>query len=94
MNTNDKACSFQLYQNGSKVCYFTAWYNIGTANEGITTQCKSIFLNLAVGNTLECILDLEGVLPLGVVTTILAMLHSKLSELLQDILLHNQGLLQ
>jgi len=53
MNTNDKACSFQLYHNGSEVWYFTAWYNIGAAGEGITTQCKSIFLNLATGNTLE-----------------------------------------
>jgi len=42
------------------VWYFTAWYNIGAANEGITTQCKSIFLNLGAGNTLEWYLDLEG----------------------------------
>jgi len=53
MNTNDKACSFWLYHNGPEVWYFTAWYNIGAANEGITTQCKSIFLNLGAGNTLE-----------------------------------------
>jgi len=39
MNTNDKACSFWLYHNGSEVWYFTAWHNIGAANEGITTQC-------------------------------------------------------
>jgi len=52
------ACSFQLYQNGAEVWYFTAWYNIGTEGEGITTQCESIFLNLAVGDTLEWYLDL------------------------------------
>jgi hypothetical protein len=53
MNTNDKPCSFQLYHNGAEVWYFTAWYNIAAVGEGITTQCKSIFLNLAAGNTLE-----------------------------------------
>jgi len=58
MNTNDKACLFWLYHNGSEVWYFTAWYNIASANEGITTQCKSIFLNLAAGDTLEWYLDL------------------------------------
>jgi len=51
MNTNDQTCSFQLYHNGVEVWYFTAWYNISTATEGITTQCKSIFLNLAAGDT-------------------------------------------
>jgi len=53
MNTNDEPCSFRLYHNGAEVWYFTAWYNIAGAGEGITTQCKSIFLNLADGNTLE-----------------------------------------
>jgi len=53
MKTNGKACLFQLYHNGSQVWYFTAWYNISTATEGITTQCKSIFLNLATGDTIE-----------------------------------------
>jgi len=48
MNTND-----QLYHNGAEVWYFTAWYNISTAGEGITTQCEFIFLNLATGNTLS-----------------------------------------
>jgi len=60
MNTNDEACSFQLYYNGSEVWYFTAWYNIASAGEGITTQCESIFLNLATGDTLEWYLLLEG----------------------------------
>jgi len=60
MNTNDEACSFQLYHNGSEVWYFTAWYNIASAGEGITTQCESIFLNLATGDTLEWYLLLEG----------------------------------
>jgi hypothetical protein len=60
MNTNDKPCLFQLYHNGSEVWYFTAWYNISTAGEGITTQCESIFLNLATGNTLEWYLLLGG----------------------------------
>jgi len=60
MNLNDEACSFQLYHNGSEVWYFTTWYNIGAASEGITTQCKSIFLNLAAGNTLEWYLELAG----------------------------------
>jgi len=53
MNKNDQPCAFQLYHNGVEVWYFTAWYNIATAGEGITTQCKSIFLNLAVDDTLE-----------------------------------------
>jgi len=52
MNTNDQACSFQLNHNGSEVWYFTAWYNIAAATEGITTQWEFIFLNLATGNTL------------------------------------------
>jgi len=60
MNTNDQPCSFQLYHNGVEVWYFTAWHNIATASEGITTQCESIFLNLAVGDTLEWYLLLEG----------------------------------
>jgi len=60
MNTNDQACSFQLYHNGSEVWYFTTWYNIAAATEGITTQCKSIFLNLATGDTLEWYLGLTG----------------------------------
>jgi len=60
MNTNDEACSFHLYHNGSEVWYFTTCYNIAAAGEGITTQCESIFLNLATGNTLEWYLDLEG----------------------------------
>jgi len=60
MNTNDEPCSFQLYHNGSEVWYFTAWYNIAAATEGITTQCKSIFLNLAACNTLEWYLDISG----------------------------------
>jgi len=51
INTNDQFCSFQLYHNGAEVWYFTAWYNIAAANEGITTQCESIFLNLS--DTLE-----------------------------------------
>jgi len=53
MNTNDQPCTFQLYHSGSEVWYFTAWYNNSASHEGITTQCKSIFLNLAAGNTLE-----------------------------------------
>jgi len=60
MNTNDQPCSFQLYHNGDEVWYFTAWYNIATTGEGITTQCESIFLNLAVGDTLEWYLLLGG----------------------------------
>jgi len=60
INTNDVPYSFQLYHNGAEVWYFTAWYNISTAGEGITTQCESIFLNLAVGDTLEWYLLLEG----------------------------------
>jgi len=60
MNTNDQPCSFQLYHNGAEVWYFTAWYNIATAGECITTQFKSIFLNLAVGDTLEWYLLLGG----------------------------------
>jgi len=58
MNTNDQPCSFQLYHNGSQVWYFTAWYNIGASGEGIMTQCKSIFLNLGTGDTLEWYLGL------------------------------------
>jgi len=53
MNTNDQSCSFQLFHNGVEVWYFTAWYNIASAGQGITTQCESIFLNLAAGDTLE-----------------------------------------
>jgi len=34
--------------------------NIASAGEGITTQCKSIFLNLAAGNTLEWYLGISG----------------------------------
>jgi len=60
MNTNDQPCLFQLYHNGSEVWYFTAWYNIASVNEGITTQCKPIFLNLATGDTLEWYLLLSG----------------------------------
>jgi len=60
MNTNDQPCSFQLYHNGSQVWYFTIWYNIAVPGEGITTQCESIFLNLATGNTLEWYLLLSG----------------------------------
>jgi len=60
MNTNDQPCLFQLYHNGSEVWYFTALYNIASAGEGITTQCKSIFLNLATGDTLEWYLLLGG----------------------------------
>jgi len=60
MKTNDQFCLFQLYHNGSEVWYFTAWYNIASAGAGITTQCESIFLNLATGNTLEWYLDLGG----------------------------------
>jgi len=58
INTNDQPCTFQLYHNGAEVWYFTVWHNIGTVGEGITTQCESIFLNLATGNTLEWYLDL------------------------------------
>jgi len=60
MNTNDQPCSFQLYHNGAEVWYFTAWYNIASPGEGITTQCDSIFLNLATGDTLEWYLLLGG----------------------------------
>jgi len=60
MNTNDQFCSFQLYHNGAEVWYFTAWYNVASANEGITTQCESIFLNLATGDALEWYLGLGG----------------------------------
>jgi len=59
MNTNDILCSFQLYHNGVEVWYFTAWYNISTVTEGITTQCKSIFLNLAAGSTIQWYLDIS-----------------------------------
>jgi len=95
MNTNDQPCSFQLYHNGAEVLYFTAWYKNSTATEGITTQCKSIFLNLATGNTLEWYLLLGVSISMTIdcleETTILETLHSMPSELLQDILLHNQG---
>jgi len=60
INTNDVPCSFQLYHNGAEVWYFTAWYNISTATEGITTQCESIFLNLAVNDTLQWYLGVDG----------------------------------
>jgi len=60
MNTNDQACSFRLYHNGGEVWYFTAWYNIASAGEGITTQCEYIFLNLAAGDTLEWYLGMSG----------------------------------
>jgi len=60
INTNNVSCSFRLYQNGSEVWYFTAWYNIASADQGITTQCKSIFLNLATGDTLEWYLDFSS----------------------------------
>jgi len=60
MNTNDQPCLFQLYHNGAEVWYFTAWYNIASPGESITTQCESIFLNLATGNTLEWYLLLGG----------------------------------
>jgi len=66
MNTNDESCSFRLYQNGAEVWYFTAWYNIATAGEGITTQCESIFLNLAAGDTLEWYLLLSGSITLTI----------------------------
>jgi len=57
MNTNDEACSFQFYHNGSEAWYFT----LGTIlHEGIMTQCESIFLNLATGNTLEWYLGIRG----------------------------------
>jgi len=59
MNLNYQPCSFQLYYNRTEVWYFTAWYNISTATEGIITQYESIFLNLAVGDTLEWYLLLE-----------------------------------
>jgi len=59
-DTNDQPCSSQLYYNGSEVWYFTAWYNIAVAGEGIMTQHESIFLNLASGNTLEWYLLLGG----------------------------------
>jgi len=35
MNTNGQACSFQLYHNRSEVWYFTTWYDIASAGEGI-----------------------------------------------------------
>jgi len=60
INTNDVPCSFHLYHNGTEVWYFTALYNISTATEGITTQCKSIFLNLAASDTLEWFLGVSG----------------------------------
>jgi len=60
MNTNDQACSFQLYHNGMEVEYFSVWSNIATEGEGITMQCESIFLNLAAGHTLEWYLGLIG----------------------------------
>jgi len=58
MNTNDEPCSFWLYHNGMEVLYFTAWNNIASAGEGFTTQCESIFLNLATGDTLKWYLGL------------------------------------
>jgi len=66
MNTNDQACSFQLYHNGVQVWYFTAWYNIAAADEGIITQCESIFLNLAAGDTLEWDLGLVGIITMTI----------------------------
>jgi len=60
MNTNDKPCSFWLYHNGGEVWYFTTGNNIAGAGEGITTQCKSIFLNLATSDALEWYLGLGG----------------------------------
>jgi len=60
INTNDVPCSFRLYHNGAEVWYFTAWYNISSAGEGITTQCESIFLNLAAGDTLQWYLFVSG----------------------------------
>jgi len=43
----------QPLNHRGEVWYFTAWHNIVSAGEGSTTQCKSIFLNLAAGDTLE-----------------------------------------
>jgi len=60
MKTNDQACSFQHYHNGGEVWYFTPWHNIASAGEGITTQCKSIFLKFATGNTLEWYLGISS----------------------------------
>jgi len=90
MNTNDQPCSFQLFQNSSEVWYFTAWGNISTATEGITTQCKSIFLNLAAGNTLEWYLGLGGCITMTIIV-ILATLRLMPLELLLDTPPHNQG---
>jgi len=60
MNATDQPCLFHLYHNGSEVWYFTAWYNAASSGEGITTQCKSIFLNLTTGDTLEWYVGLDG----------------------------------
>jgi len=91
MNTNDEPCSLQLYHNGDEVWYFTTWYNIATAGEGITTQCESIFLNLATGNTLEWYLGLGSSITMTIAPATLATLPSMPSDLPQDIPLHNQG---
>jgi len=92
MNTNDQPCTFQLYHNGSEVWHFTAWYNNSAEPEGITTQCESIFLNLATGNTLEWYLLLNSniTMTIGVITT-LSTLRSMQSELPQNILWRNWG---
>jgi len=66
INNNNVSCSFRLYQNGSEVWYFTAWYNIAGPGQGITTQCESIFLNLAIGDTLEWYLDFSSSITLTI----------------------------
>jgi len=93
MNTNDQPCSFQLYHNGSEMWYFTAWYNIAVAGEGIMTQCESIFLNLATGNTLEWYLGLGGSITMTIGRGNNNSVNTPFtsSESLLDTPLHNQG---
>jgi len=53
MSNNDQACSFQLYHTGSEVWYFTAWYNIESANQGITYSASLYFSTLALATLLN-----------------------------------------
>jgi len=62
MNTNDQPCSFQLFHNGAEVWYFTALQQ----QVRVSPQCKSIFLNLAVGDTLEWYIMFTGSITLTI----------------------------
>jgi hypothetical protein len=52
LSEEDIPVSFQLYHNGAEVWYFTEWFRTASTGEGATTECESIYLNLAVGDTL------------------------------------------